>query len=173
MSKYWLSSIVLLLSGFIVLPLATVLAETANPTTEQVQQHDKHNQLPDQQDSTLTWEELNDLQITVETPAPLQSIFHVSFPESLQGKTGKRMAIEGFMYPLEAGEHHDYFLLSAFPPSCPFCLPGGQTTLIEVKCAVPVEYTLESVIIEGTFSMSKDDPSGLYYRLTEATVVGS
>ena len=172
MSKYWLKPI-LLLSSLILLPITMVLAQTTQPATEQIQQHDQHNQLPDQQDSTLTWEELNDLQVTVETPAPLQSIFHVSFPESLQSKTGKRMTIEGFMYPLEAGEQHDYFLLSAFPPSCPFCLPGGQTTLIEIKCATPIDYTMESVVIEGTFDMSKDDPSGLYYRLTEATLVDS
>ena len=135
--------------------------------------HNAHNQLPEQGSSTLTWEELSNLDIRVETPAPLQSIFHVSFPEAIQAKAGQQVKIEGFMYPLKAGEMHDYFLLSAFPPSCPFCLPGGQTTLIEVNCQEPVEYTLESIVIQGTFSLSKDDPSGLYYRLSEAQLAAN
>ncbi len=141
---------------------AGAFAETAAP------RHDVHNQPPEQGGSTLTWEDLTDLDVEVETPAPLVSIFHVTFPETLKARNGKAVKIKGFMYPLEAGETHDYFLLSALPPSCPFCLPGGQTTLIDVKCADPITYTLEPVMLHGTFHLLKDDPSGLYYRITEA-----
>jgi hypothetical protein len=137
----------------------------------QAPQHSVHNKPPEQTDSTLTWEELNNLDIKVETPAPLQTIFHVSFPQALTARNGTAVKIKGFMYPLKAGEAHDYFLLSALPPSCPFCLPGGQTTLIEVKCAEPIAYTLEPILLEGTFELLKDDPSGLYYRLIEARAV--
>jgi hypothetical protein len=134
-------------------------------------QHNQHNQPPDQNGSTLTWEQLTDLTIETETPAALQTVFHVKFPEALKARDGQDVKITGFMYPLKAGETHDYFLLSALPPSCPFCLPGGSMTLIEVKCAEPVEYTMEPVMLEGIFSLLEDDPSGLYYRITEAKAV--
>lgn len=150
----------------LILYMPAVIAQPAA-----VPEHNVHNQPPEQEDSTLTWEDLTDLEVEVETPAPLQSIFHIKFPEKLTSKNGKQVQIKGFMYPLKAGETHDYFLLSALPPSCPFCLPGGQTTLIEVKCEEPVEYTLEPVLLSGTFNLLKDDPSGLYYHLTDARAV--
>ena len=31
----------------------------------------------------------------------------------------------GFIYPLEGGLKHEHFLLTAWPPSRPFCLPAG------------------------------------------------
>lgn len=153
---------------YILLLVLTGFYSVAFAQDSQVPGHNEHNQPPEQDGSTITWEQLTNLDIRVETPAPLQSIFHITFPESLKAKNGKNVTIKGFMYPLEAGETHDYFLLSAVPPSCPFCLPGGAMTLIEVKCAEPVEYTMEAVSIQGKFALSKDDPSGLYYRLTEA-----
>jgi hypothetical protein len=140
-----------------------VFAQNTQPAV-----HDQHNQPPDQDGSTLTWEQLTDLIIETETPAALQTVLHVKFPETLKARDGQNVRIKGFMYPLKTGETHDYFLLSALPPSCPFCLPGGSMTLIEVKCAEPVEYTMEPILLEGTFSLLEDDPSGLYYRITEA-----
>lgn len=134
--------------------------------------HDTHNRAPDAPSAALTWEELFDLDVTVETPAPLQTVFHVSFPESLRARDGRTVSIRGFMYPLEAGETHDYFLLSAYPPSCPFCLPSGARGLVEVKCRERVRYTLEPVLVEGRFELLEDDDTGLYFRLNEARAAG-
>ena len=74
------------------------------------------------------------------------------------------------MYPLEAGETHTYFLLSALPPSCPFCLPASARGLVEVICDVGVRYTLEPVLLEGRFELMEDDElgTGLHYRLSAA-----
>ena len=80
--------------------------------------HTQHN-VPVDADGALTWEALSNLDIRVETPAPLQTIFHIEFPESLKRLDGETVRLKGFMYPLEAGEAHSTFLLSALPPACP------------------------------------------------------
>ena len=97
--------------------LAAGLGETA--AQEGIpESHTVHNQ-PIDADGVLSWEELSDLDVRVETPAPLQTIFHIEFPESLRALDGTVVRLKGFMYPLEVGETHDKFLLSAMPPACP------------------------------------------------------
>jgi len=57
------------------------------------------------------------------------------------------------------------------PLSCGFCLPGGPESMIEVRTKVPVKYSLEAVVVEGKFLALNDDEYGLYYRLTDASMV--
>ena len=150
---------------------ASALNPFGSRGAEPVPGHDVHNQAPDASAGSLTWEELMNLDVTVETPAPLQTVFHVSYPDSLKAKDGTVVRIRGFMYPLEAGETHRYFLLSALPPSCPFCLPASARGLVEVKCAEGVRYTLEPVLLEGRFELLEEDDAlgtGLHYRLDDA-----
>ena len=64
------------------------------------------------------------------------------------------------------------FILSAMPPSCAFCMPGGPDAIVEVKAKTPIKYGYEPVVISGRFVVLKDDPTGLFYRLTDAVVVG-
>ena len=80
--------------------------------------------------------------------------------------------IRGFMYPLEAGETHRYFLLSALPPELPV-LPSGERAGArrgEVRrrgSATP----LEPVLLEGRFELLEEDDAlgtGLHYRLNNA-----
>ena len=151
-----------------VLCLLTSLPAAAQQ--DQTPAHDVHNQ-PVDADGALTWEALSNLDVRVETPAPLRTIFHIEFPESLRAFDGAVVRLKGFMYPLEVGETHTKFLLSALPPACPFCLPGTATTLVDIHCDEPVRYTLEPVMLEGRFALLEDDITGLYYRLTEATAI--
>ena len=134
--------------------------------------HTVHNEAPDAPPAALTWQELMDLEVRVETPAPLQTIFHVTYPDSLLARDGAIVRIKGYMYPLEAGETHTYFLLSALPPSCPFCLPASARGLVEVKCDEGVRYTLEPVLLEGRFELLEDAATGLHYRLDHARAAG-
>ncbi|MFO1352635.1 MAG: DUF3299 domain-containing protein [Gammaproteobacteria bacterium] len=131
-------------------------------------QHTQHNQPPDEAGSTVTWEQLGNLNIEAKSTEPLRSEFKVTFPESITSLDGKDVKIKGFMYPLEGKAEQTYFLLAATPPSCPFCLPGGATSMIEVKCKEPVLFTMEPILLKGKFAVLKDDPSGLFYRMTDA-----
>ncbi len=154
------------LSGVLAVLLIALPAAATEPGLPA--NHEIHNQPPVDSEGTLTWDALANLEIRVETPAPLQTLFYVEFPESLRALDGERVRIKGFMYPLEAGETHDKFLLAALPPACPFCLPGNAKTLVDVHCDRPVGYTMEPVILEGRFTLLDEDDTGLYYRLSEA-----
>jgi hypothetical protein len=79
--------------------------------------------------------------------------------------------VQGFMIPLDIGDKQRRFLISAVPPHCQFCLPAGPESLIEVEAKTPVNYTFDPVVISGRFSVVKDDPSGVLYRLTGAARV--
>ena len=149
---------------------AAALKPLGSRSSETVPGHDIHNQAPEAPPTALTWDELMNLEVTVETVAPLQSNFIVSYPETLKARDGTVVRIKGFMYPLEAGETHTYFLLSALPPSCPFCLPASARGLVEVMCDEGVRYTLEPVLLEGRFELMEDDElgTGLHYRLSAA-----
>ena len=139
---------------------------------DEIPGHTVHNEAPDAPPAALSWEDLMNLEVRVETPAPLQTVFHVSYPDSLLARDGTVVRIKGFMYPLEAGETHSYFLLSALPPSCPFCLPASSRGLVEVRCDEGVRYTLEPVLLEGRFELLEDAATGLHYRLDNARSAG-
>jgi len=160
------------LSGMVVAVPAAALGLFGNSTSDEIPGHTTHNQAPDAPPAALSWEELMALEVRVETPAPLQTVFHVSYPDSLKAKDDTVVRIKGFMYPLEAGETHTYFLLSALPPSCPFCLPASARGLVEVMCEEGVRYTLEPVILQGRFELLEDAATGLHYRLDRARAAG-
>lgn len=83
----------------------------------------------------------------------------------------KTQRVQGFMMPLDPGQSQKHFLLSSVPLTCPFCMPGGPESLVEVKTKNPVKYSMEPVVVEGRFLVLNDDALGLYYRITDATSV--
>lgn len=83
----------------------------------------------------------------------------------------KGLRIQGFMVPLDPGEKQKHFLLSAVPVTCPFCVPGGPESMVEVKTRTPVKYSFNVIVVEGQFTVLRDDPLGLYYRITDAAEV--
>lgn len=93
------------------------------------------------------------------------------FPASVQVMHNTRQRLQGYMMPLNPGERQTYFLLTSVPLTCSFCLPGGPQSMVEVKAKTPVKYSLEPVVVEGTFSLLADDPYGLFYRITDAVPV--
>ena len=80
----------------------------------------------------------------------------------------KEVKVQGFMLPLEMGDKQSHFILAAMPQSCAFCMPGGPESLVEVKSKKPVTYGFEAIMLSGKLEVLKDDPTGVYYRLTDA-----
>jgi len=80
----------------------------------------------------------------------------------------KIVSVRGFMIPLEMGKQQTHFLVSSLPQTCPFCLPGGPEAMVEVKSKTPVKYGFEPLVLSGKLSVLKSDPTGIFYRLTEA-----
>jgi hypothetical protein len=102
------------------------------------------------------------------TPVKQKDRFVPQFSSGIEGLDRKEVKLQGFMMPLDMGERQKRFLLVAMPPSCAFCLPGGPDQMVEVQARSPVKYGFEPIIVTGRFVVLKDDPMGLYYRLTDA-----
>lgn len=90
------------------------------------------------------------------------------FPAALRPLNGKTVKLQGYILPLEAGQAHRRFLLSAWSPSCPFCLTAGPEAMVEVKARKDVKYSLEPVVVQGRLELLESDPSGMFYRLVDA-----
>ena len=121
--------------------------------------------LPQRQD-VVPWSVLTDISTRVDG----RRIVPV-YPVAVRRLDQKTQRIQGFMLPLEPGEQQRHFLLSSVPLTCAFCTPGGAESMVEVRTRVPVKYSLGAVVVEGRFHVLANDPSGLYYRITEAVGV--
>jgi hypothetical protein len=106
-------------------------------------------------------------------PIKQKDKFVPEFGKSIAAMDKKEVKIQGFMMPLDMGEKQSRFILSALPPSCSFCLPGGPEQMVEVQTKQPVKYGFEPILLTGKLAVLKDDPMGLYYRLTDAVVTST
>jgi uncharacterized protein len=111
----------------------------------------------------VPWSKLADVSVKFQKPRIL-----TTYSPAVLKLNATRVKVEGYMTPLEAGTRHRHFLLLSVPPTCPFCVPGGAESMIEVRTDEPIDYTQQAIVIEGRFQVLKDDPSGLYYRMSGA-----
>ena len=91
-----------------------------------------------------------------------------AFSSALQPLNGQTVKLQGYILPLEAGQTHSYFLLSAWSPTCPFCLSSGPEAMVEVRAKTAVKYSMDPVVVEGRLLLLQSDPGGMFYRLVEA-----
>ena len=130
-----------------------------------------HNTFYKVPEGVVGWDTLGNLEVRSEAIAPLQAIFHTDYSPEVKALNGQEVKLMGFIYPLEGGLEHEHFLLTAWPPSCPFCLPAGPSQMVEVFCKDPVEFSDGAIMLAGTFETLKDDPSGMYYRMRGAELL--
>jgi hypothetical protein len=130
-----------------------------------------HNTLYQVPEGVVGWDTLAEMDVTTEVIAPLQARFHIDYSAKIKALDGQDLKLMGFIYPLEGGLEHERFLLTAWPPSCPFCLPAGPSQMVEVLCDQPVEFSDGAVVMAGRFEVLEDDPSGMYYRMHDAKLV--
>jgi len=97
--------------------------------------------------------------------------FVPQFSSNITALDKKEVRLQGFMMPLGLGDRQKRFILSAMPPSCSFCLPGGPDQVVEVLAKTPVKYGIEPIVISGRLTVLRDDSMGLFYRLTDAVPV--
>lgn len=95
--------------------------------------------------------------------------FGPQFTKEIKALDKQQVRLYGFMMPLDQATKQKRFLLSAFPPHCAFCMPGGAESLVEVIADQPIEFTYEPVVLAGKMAVLDDDI--VYYRLTNATSV--
>ena len=117
-----------------------------------------HNTFYKVPEGVVGWDTLGNLQVTSEAVAPLQAIFHTDYSPEVKALDGQEVKLMGFIYPLEGGLEHEHFLLTAWPPSCPFCLPAGPSQMVEVFCKDPIEFSDGAIMLAGTFGDSQGRP---------------
>jgi uncharacterized protein len=93
------------------------------------------------------------------------------FSDEILALDNRAEKVQGFMIPLEVGDKQKHFLLAAVPAHCPFCLPAGPEAIVEIQAKSGVSYTFEPLLMVGKFAVLRDDPGGVFYRLTEATQI--
>jgi hypothetical protein len=120
--------------------------------------------LPERQD-IVSWKLLSQVELI-----KVKDRYVPQFHSGVAALDKKEVKVQGFMMPLEMGDKQSHFILSAMPQTCAFCLPGGPEQLVEIKSKAPVKYTFEAVVLSGRLAVMKDDPTGVFYRLTEAVL---
>ena len=93
------------------------------------------------------------------------------FSREILGLDKQVVRVQGFMMPLEMTDQQKHFLISAVPPSCPFCAPAGPESIVEVICDKPIKYGITPMVIAGKLNVLRDDQSGLLYRMVDAELV--
>lgn len=96
-------------------------------------------------------------------------VYKLMITDEIKALNGREVKLQGFMLPLEQQEKQKHFLLTASPPTCFFCLPGGAESIVEVKCDSPVQFRLEPIVMGGTLEVVENHDFGLVYRLTRAS----
>jgi hypothetical protein len=92
--------------------------------------------------------------------------FGPQFTREIRQLDQKDVKLYGFMMPLEQTAKQKRFLLASFPPHCPFCMPGGPESMVEVIATSPIEFTYDPILVSGRMAVLDDDV--VYYRLTDA-----
>ncbi len=118
--------------------------------------------LPDRKD-VVSWKLLAQVELV-----KLKDRYLPQFSAGVAALNAKEVKVQGFMLPLEMGDKQSHFILSSMPSSCAFCMPGGPETMVEVKAKKPLAYGMEAVVLTGKLSVLKDDPAGIFYRLSDA-----
>jgi hypothetical protein len=118
--------------------------------------------LPDRND-VVSWKLLSQVELVKQ-----KDRYVPQFGKDVAALDQKEVKVQGFIMPLQLGDKQSHFVLTATPQTCAFCLPGGPESMVEVKSKVPVKYTFEPVVLTGKLSVLKDDPTGVFYRLTDA-----
>jgi hypothetical protein len=118
--------------------------------------------LPDRKD-VVSWKTLAQVELV-----KAKDRYVPQFASSVTALDQKTVKMQGFMLPLQMGDKQSHFVLAAMPQTCSFCMPGGPESMVEVKTKAPLKYTFDAVTLSGKLTVLKDDPTGIFYRLTDA-----
>lgn len=87
-------------------------------------------------------------------------------PDVVQALHGRRLALVGFMFPLQEGDNITAFLLMATTQTCCFGPRPEFTQFILAESEQPVEFVrLRPVLVEGDFFVEPKPDDGYLFRL--------
>ena len=121
--------------------------------------------LPERQ-GVLSWRTLAQVELVKQ-----KDRYVPQFSGNVTSLDQKEVKVQGFMLPLGVGDKQTHFVLSAMPLTCSYCMPGGPEQMVEVRSKAPIKYSFEPLLLSGRLAVLKDDPAGVFYRLTDAVPV--
>ncbi|HEV8554237.1 MAG TPA: DUF3299 domain-containing protein [Casimicrobiaceae bacterium] len=142
--------------------------DTGIPPTGLPSAADYASQLLPEINGVVSWKTLSQVE-----PVKQGGKMVPQFSRDIMGLDKKDVRVQGFIIPLDMGDKQKHFLLSAVPPHCPFCMPAGPDTIVEVLAKKPLAYGFEPIVVAGRFAVLKDDPAGVLYRMTDAELVAA
>ncbi|HKE41495.1 MAG TPA: hypothetical protein VKG21_16760 [Casimicrobiaceae bacterium] len=114
----------------------------------------------------VPWKSLSNVRVVKEGDG-----IGLSIGDEILALDQKTLRVQGFMIPLGMGDEQSHFLISAVPPSCPFCVPAVAYEIVEVRSSKPIRYGVEPIVVSGKFAVLRHDPSGVVYRMSDAVAV--
>lgn len=81
---------------------------------------------------------------------------------------GTMVTVDGFMMPYDDQPRQREFLLTAYQAHCPFCMPGGMPSIIDVDTDLPMEVSTDIVTVRGRLTVLHGEGYGLLYRMRHA-----
>jgi hypothetical protein len=114
----------------------------------------------------VSWETLDKTTVVVDEGSKY-GVAKPVFPDEIVALDGKEIRVKGYVFPLDQAVRLSRFLLTAYPPDCPFCLPAGASQMIFVECAKPLEFSMDAVVVAGRLQLQRGG-DGLLYKMTGA-----
>src|SRR6059036_1152979 len=137
--------------------LQPAAAQTVAPTSAAAPHDPRTSMLPDAR-GAVPWSLLSAATIKM-----AKGKLGPDFPAALRPFSGKTVKLQGYILPIEAGQTHSYFLLSAWSPTCPFCQTAGPEAMVEVRARTAVKYSIDPVVVEGRLMLLENVPGGVFY----------
>lgn len=141
----------------------TISGSDNSASSQPADERKAQDALPKSKDKV--WDDLSHTKVKLDEKTGL---FNMEYSDSVKALAGKSLSVTGFMMPLEGGEEQKHFLLCKRTPTCPFCMPGGPTEVIEINSDQPVKWVDDMVRIEGSLKLLPPNDNGMLYQLNTA-----
>jgi Tfp pilus assembly protein PilF len=98
--------------------------------------------------------------------------YQPAFSKYLKELDGKRVALSGFMQPLNEDLEHNSFMLIEYPVGCWYCETPEITgiVLVELPASKTAHLTRSLIKVTGKLTLNATDPENFLYTLRDAKV---
>ena len=129
---------------------------------------DEHRQAMQQS----TWQKLSDVSYVWAEHPEFGRWKKPVFSSAIKKMEGKKIQVEGYLYPLEFNSQPEHVIISALPiASCYFCGQGGPETVMDVYLLRPMAYTKRRIKLQGNLYLNDSDPNQMIYVLENGKFV--
>lgn len=89
------------------------------------------------------------------------------YSSQIKSLNDQKVALTGFMFPLDQAQKQRNFLIGPYPISCPFHYHVSPAQIVEVKLQKPIEFSYDPVTIKGFLSLKYNKETGIFYYLNQ------